>query len=331
MSDGRPPSKGFALLIGLLLGPGGGHFAAGLVGRGRAFALLGVASLAAGALALRPLAFAWGLDRAALAIAIGLGLVALTSHVDLALRDSGEFSTDGRPWLALQVAVVGVVMLAVPLGARLYLLDLLRVPSRSMQPTLIIGDFFVVERGAYAGRPPRRGEVIVFRAPEKRDDLYVKRIIGLPGDRVTVKGHSVKVNGRELPKCELGPFHGDDGVEARLYVEWIDGTALLMAEEGEPAGGSAPREHAVGAGELFVLGDNRDQSHDSRFWFEGKGAGVPISDVLGRAWRLVLSRERGRAGRAVAELQLPAGAEALAARLRDCESAPPPSRIPAAP
>ncbi len=330
MSDGRPPSKAFAIFIGLLLGPGGGHFAAGLVGRGRAFALLGLASLVGGAFALRPLAFAWGIDRAALVTVVFLALVAGAAHLDLALRDADEFSTDGRPWLALQVAVVAVVLLAVPLGARLYLLDLFRVPSRSMQPTLMVGDFFAVERGAYAGRGPARGEVVVFRSPEKREDLYVKRVIGLPGDRVVVEGHSVRVNGRELPKCELGPYTADDGVPSRLFVQWIDGLALLVAEAPEPASGSERRELTVPSGELFVMGDNRDQSYDSRFWFAGKGAGVPVSDVLGRAWRLVLSRESDRGGRVVTALQLPAGAQSLGPRLSECARAAPPSAIPAA-
>jgi len=329
MSENRPPSRAFALFVGVLLGPGAGHFAAGLVARGRFFSLLSLAAVAAAGFALRPLARRFGIDHAMLGVVAGLASLAVIAAIDLARADTDDFSHAGRPWLVLQLGAVAAIVLAIPLGVRVYLLDLFRVPSRSMEPTLAVGDLFVVERGAYAaGRSPKRGDVIVFRPPENRDELYVKRVVGLGGDRVETVGHHVFVNGVELPRCEIGRFVGDDPLGTHLSVEWIDAVPFLILEGDDDPRALERKAFEVKPGEVFMIGDNRDDSLDSRFWLAGKGAGVPLPDIVGRAWRVMLSPTPGRVASRVDALRLPLGADALEMKLRECLATPRASAIP---
>ncbi len=157
---------------------------------------------------------------------------------------------------------------------------------------------------------PQRGRVILFRAPEAPDREFVKRIIGVSGDRISQNGTEILVNGTPLPRCVVGPWHypGSDGslVTGELWLETLGGSSWLVFHDArmtsEPAG-----PWTVAPGEVFVLGDNREHSHDSRFWFSGKGGGVPLALVVG--------------GVAPSTPALPPGAEPLAGALRACVAA----------
>ena len=200
------------------------------------------------------------------------------------------------------VEAIGFAVL-VALGIRAFVVEAFKIPSPSMYPTLNVGDNIFVNKFIYgplvpyrqsrlfAGRAVQRGEVVVFVFPTDPSKDFIKRVIGLPGDRVWVREDgSVEVNGQPLARCEIGPWRGDDGegvsrieqVQRRLFLEWHGGYRYLTLQNQD--GDMNRGEHCVRepctvpAGQLFVMGDNRDNSYDSRFW-----GFVPQENVKGRA------------------------------------------------
>ena len=193
------------------------------------------------------------------------------------------------------------VILAV-LVIRSFLAEPFRIPSSSMMPTLLIGDFILVNKFAYGLRvpvtnskilevgEPRRGDVMVFRYPGMSPDDpskgtdYIKRVIGLPGDEVTYRDKIVFVNGVPVAQEELGTYVGEgagnDMTGSALKLErlpTVDHQILQRRNDGYfPAREGTWR---VGEGEFFVLGDNRDNSQDSRYW-----GIVPERNLVGKAF-----------------------------------------------
>ncbi len=124
----------------------------------------------------------------------------------------------------------------------------IRVDGASMQPTLVSGEYVVINRLSYRLGSPQRGDIIVFHFPRDPKEEYIKRLIGLPGDEVEVKNGSVYVNGQLLDESYLN-------VKMDYYGTW-----------------------RIPAGQLFVLGDNRNNSSDSHDW-----GTVPMDYVVGKA------------------------------------------------
>lgn len=124
-----------------------------------------------------------------------------------------------------------------------------RVRGYSMEPTLYDGQYLIVSKVTYWIHPPERGDIIVFRPPNGASDDYVKRIIGLPGETVEIRGGTV----------------------------WVDGVALVEPYIAAAGGDSGPR--TLGEGQYFVLGDNRNNSSDSRSW-----GVLPRGDIVGKVW-----------------------------------------------
>jgi signal peptidase I len=179
------------------------------------------------------------------------------------------------------------------------------VESSSMLPTLQRGDRLLVNRAAYGltlplfgkvrPRSPKRGELVVFRRElDGAEQLVVKRVVGLPGDRIAMHGPVPIINGKEATFCVAGRYAtlGSAGpVSGQVAVEFIDGQPSLAvySPNFEPFEG----EYVVAPGELFVLGDNRSSSQDSRAWHDGRG--VPLDRVVGRAERLLVgARQHGQ-------------------------------------
>ncbi len=141
------------------------------------------------------------------------------------------------------------------------------VAASSMAPSVRQGDIVLANRVAYGAGLPERGDVVVFRAPDDRSMLIFKRVIALPGDAIEIRGGRVVVNDREIER-------GVD--EDGLVIEENAGTSYLVRPCRDPDRSTDCPRRIVPEGHCFVLGDNRDQSRDSRhFGF------VPVGDILG--------------------------------------------------
>jgi len=191
------------------------------------------------------------------------------------------------------------------------------IPSGSMVPTLLVGDYLVVNKFAYgyshfsfpfsldffSGRwpagAPKRGDVVVFRPPGEPDVDFVKRVIGLPGDKIQVVAGQLYVNGQLAPRVDAGVFTDtsdpDGPVQARDYTETLPGGVrhgiLKRSDDSYDSGGIDPNNtqvYTVPAGDLFMMGDNRDDSEDSRFP-NGPVGFVPMENVLGPASMIFFS------------------------------------------
>ena len=177
------------------------------------------------------------------------------------------------------------------------------IPSGSMIPTLLIGDYLFVSKFSYGysrfslpfspplfsgrifGRLPERGDVAVFKYPRDDTTDYIKRIVGLPGDRIQVKQGQLYINGVLVPREPAGNYTADDDgihMELRRYLETLPGGVqhyiLKATDEGEM---NNTQEYLVPPDHVFAMGDNRDKSADSRF-VNGVGF-VPVENLIGRA------------------------------------------------
>jgi signal peptidase I len=169
-----------------------------------------------------------------------------------------------------------------------------------MMPTLLDGDFIFVNKFAYGLRlpvvhekvvsigEPKRGDVIVFRLPSDPATNYIKRLVGLPGDHVQVRGQQLYINGSPVPLHMSGPYEGprNDGVHSRALV----GKEYLGGAEHDvlyiPGRMTAEFGAIVPAGQYFFMGDNRDNSRDSRYSDVGF---VPERNLVGKAVRIWLN------------------------------------------
>jgi signal peptidase I len=183
-----------------------------------------------------------------------------------------------------------------------------RVLSGSMLPTLRPGDWLAVDKLAYGvrlpflryrfnARTPHRGDVVAFETPPGllgQPARLVKRVIGLPGDRVEVKRGQTFINGWAVPLCDAGAYvfvSQDQAVTGRLVVEFLDEQAYLTVYFG---GSETFEGYTVKNGEVFVLGDNRNNSSDSRAWNGGQGGGLPLRAIEGRVpYVLLASHDSG--------------------------------------
>jgi signal peptidase I len=172
-------------------------------------------------------------------------------------------------------ALVVAVILAIIIRA--FFFQAFKIPSSSMEPTLLVGDHILVSKFIYGVRipftdkrwprftSPSRGDVIVFIYPADRTKDFIKRVVGTGGDTIEIRNKNVIVNGKEIPEP---------------YAHHFDNRVF--------PGGTNPRDNmgpvTVPKGHLFVMGDNRDFSHDSRFW-----RFVPVEDVKGEAFLIYYS------------------------------------------
>ncbi len=210
-----------------------------------------------------------------------------------------------QPWWLDWTAGMFPVIVTVFLF-RSFLLEPFKIPSGSMIPTLLVGDMILVNKYEYglrlpvlhtkltAGTAPARGDVMVFRYPPQPGQNYIKRVIGLPGDEVSYLNKELRVNGQLMGKASLGTYLEEDSLRYHpLFEENLAGRKHQMLNfETRPAAidaGEFPlRENChysiegvvckVPAGHYFMMGDNRDNSLDSRFW-----GFVPEENIVGPA------------------------------------------------
>jgi len=177
---------------------------------------------------------------------------------------------------------------------RSFIAEPFKIPSGSMMPTLLVGDFILVNKFAYGLRlpvlntkilnvgEPKRGDVFVFRYPKNPKEDYIKRVIGLPGDEITYRNKTLFVNGKEIPESYLGPYSGPTEANnrmtgAQVKLENLEGVEHRILEQPNVQVGHEGT-YKVPDGYYFAMGDNRDNSADSRFW-----GFVPEANLVGKA------------------------------------------------
>jgi signal peptidase I len=236
-----------------------------------------------------------GILAAAVALA---GAIALLDR--LLLKPRRPAGPDGQPapapWLVSQARWLFPVLLAVLLS-RSFLYEPFRIPSESMLPGLIDGDFILVSKFSYGLRlpltdttllvtgEPRRGDVIVFRSPSEPDVNLIKRLVGLPGDHVVVRNNQLFVNGMQMPLRPDGRYAGGFGFNGSALMKEQFGSSeheLLLASQRY----ATDFDGVVPSGRYFFMGDNRNDSEDSRF--EDVGF-VPRANLIGHAVRIWMS------------------------------------------
>lgn len=180
---------------------------------------------------------------------------------------------------------------------RSFLVEPYRIPSGSMEPTLLVGDFIVVNKFTYGIRlpvmnkkvitinEPKLGDVMVFRYPPDPKVNFIKRVIGLPGDKIVYQNKQLFINGKHITKKLLQTeTHVSDENETypmRLYLEELPEAPHDIYEH---LGPGQSVSLTVPDGHYFVMGDNRDESDDSRFW-----GFVPEQNIIGKAFGLWMS------------------------------------------
>jgi len=201
-----------------------------------------------------------------------------------------------------------VIAGALALGFRSLLFEPFNIPSGSMIPTLLVGDYLFVSKYSYGysrysfpfgmapfdGRifetPPERGDVAVFRQPQNESVAFIKRIVGLPGDRVQVTDGILRINDVAVNRVRKGFATASDGynvIRFAVYQETLpNGKSYLIQERSDDDVLDNTNVFLVPEGHYFMMGDNRDNSRDSRTTSVGM---VPAENLIGRAERLFFS------------------------------------------
>jgi signal peptidase I len=212
----------------------------------------------------------------------------------------GVAAQDVREPIVVEYARSFFPVILIVLLIRSFLFEPFRIPSDSMMPTLLDGDFIFVNKYAYGLRlpvvnnkivavgEPHRGDVIVFRLPSDPSTNYIKRLIGLPGDHIAVRDDQLYVNGEKIVVQLNGLYQGVGQSGARNSNSRLGTERLGEVEHQVLYQDRQPRDYdqVVPEGHYFFMGDNRDNSRDSRFPEVGF---VPERNLVGRAVRIWLN------------------------------------------
>jgi signal peptidase I len=213
-----------------------------------------------------------------------------------------------QPWWLDWTAGLFPVILVVFL-LRSFLFEPFKIPSGSMIPTLLVGDLILVNKFDYGIRlpvinkkiiaihEPQRGDVMVFRYPLDPREDYIKRVVGLPGDIVTYNDQKLTINGKPVPTQPLGEFYDDDSLRySPMFMEHLGKVEHKILVDPKRQAYYGPDPHTfplhqncsytvdgvtckVPPGHYFMMGDNRDNSQDSRYW-----GFVPDANIVGKAF-----------------------------------------------
>lgn len=215
-------------------------------------------------------------------------------------RRSGDYALRpyNRWWIYLALIVAGLLVrnfdLILPVRQG-FAAHNFSVPARSMVPTLRVGDYFIADMRAYEREDPQIGAVVVLHGTSDPSITFVKRVAALPGDRVQCRGGVLFVNGEEVKRDHIDQVV-EEGIEYQRYRETLaNGASYYVLDRGPDGIADDTGVFEVPAGNYFVLGDNRDNSNDSRIPLEAGGLGyIPRANFMGRAswidWSSDLSR-----------------------------------------
>jgi signal peptidase I len=183
-------------------------------------------------------------------------------------------------WITELIVIVIIVLLIRAFVAQAY-----NIPSGSMKPTLLVGDFILVNKLVYRFSEPQRGDIVVFKYPIDPNIDFIKRIIALPGEEVEVRNNQVFINGKPLPLIEVGRGE-ENGVRKVIYEEILPEGKKHKVQfyEDFPFSKRDFGPVVVPPNHYFVMGDNRDNSEDSRYW-----GFVPRENIVGKAFVIYFS------------------------------------------
>ena len=221
------------------------------------------------------------------------GVIWLVDHLTFGRKRK---AAGGKEPLIVEYARSFFPVLLVMLVLRSFLAEPFRIPSNSMMPTLLTGDFILVNKFGYGIRlpvtdtkiiplgEPERGDVVVFRYPRDETQDYIKRVVGLPGDVVEYRNKVLKVNGEVVQAAPEGAYVGvGSGREMtgaeRLNEQLGEVNHQILVDPRIQRGPMGEGSWTVPAGHYFVMGDNRDNSEDSRYW-----GFVPEKNLVGKAF-----------------------------------------------
>lgn len=206
----------------------------------------------------------------------------------------------GREPVLIEYSKSFFPVLALVFVLRSFLIEPFQIPSGSMEPTLEVGDFIAVNKFTYGIRlpvlntrvipvnDPERGDVMVFFPPHQPDIYFIKRVIGLPGDEVTYIDNQLAINGEPVEEREL-EVRDNASPPYRVSEETLGGNTYRVHKHINPGRYSRHGVWRVPEGHYFMMGDNRDGSHDSRGWNELNTGGpdlsfVPEEAIVGKAF-----------------------------------------------
>ncbi len=210
-------------------------------------------------------------------------------------------TSDSGWWETIKIVIQA---LAIALVVRVFFYQPFNIPSGSMKPTLLVGDYLFVSKLSYGyskhsfpyqpnlfdGRifsgTPKRGDVVVFKLPRENKTDYIKRVVGLPGDRIAVRDGILQINGKDVPREPAGIFKAHVGGgrtrDIPRYRETLPNGVSYFVLDADPNGAyDNAGTFDVPEGHYFMMGDNRDNSTDSRALFSV--GYVPHENLVGRA------------------------------------------------
>lgn len=301
----RPPSPTAAVLLSLL-SPCVGHVYAGSARRGAFWIGLWLAA---------EVPLTWLLMRVspvvAVAALLGVGL-AIWIGAAIDARAAARRATVAASWrlVAATLMALFAVERLETLLLKLWVVEAYLVPSGSMSPTLLVGDHFLIDKTRGAREGLVAGDVVALRSPDSPQDRVVYRVVATAGQRVEMKGGRIWLDGAPVPRCAVGPatltdatVHGEvaeaSALRGELFVERIGARAYLTITAATASASRDGRTQVpvfvradagpwtVKPGEVFVLGDNRNNARDSRDWYGGAGGGLPLGNVEGRAFAVL--------------------------------------------
>ncbi len=204
---------------------------------------------------------------------------------------------------------------------RSFLFEPFNIPSGSMKPNLLVGDFIFVSKysygysrhsfpfslgdsngnlfsGKYFSKQPSRGDVVVFKTPENNRTDYIKRVIGLPGDTIKIINGEIVINNSKVNRKKVAPFIDKesnqiiiDNGRRRQYLEYFFNKEIFVLDIKDYTFADNTNEFKVPENKFFVMGDNRDNSQDSRFMTVGF---IPFENIVGKAQFIFFSLENSR-------------------------------------